>query len=355
MQKVIHLPNGSTHTVPDGVDASRSSRRWLRGDEWLAKYESLPERIWGTSRAAAWMPGESLYIVSPAGIGKTTLALNLLLARLGDSVGDVLGMPVLPADDPVALLSADRPPQAVRRLVKMLASHQSHILERLIVWEWNPEITPASSPERFGEWVWSTGAKTVVIDNLGAVQPGLARDEIGSATNTALSRVLAEGIEVVVLHHTRKGDGGTALDRVMGSSWLTNGAGSVLMIAGKRKKGRGRIVVTHEKPPMEPVPDIRATIDFNSGVINCDRVETDRVEHESVESVLQRLTVATAKVLASHVFGLDSPGEDDIEALRRMIRPLVGNGVLSRPTGRGNEVEFYLATAHGAVHADVPR
>jgi hypothetical protein len=65
--------------------------------------------VWGDGDQVAWSEGEPLLLVGPAGVGKTTLAGQLVMARLG-LLGRVLGMPVV-AGERVLYLACDRPPR----------------------------------------------------------------------------------------------------------------------------------------------------------------------------------------------------------------------------------------------------
>ena len=55
-----------------------------------------PPAVWGDGESILWAEGESLIIAGPDGVGKTTLAGQLIRARLGIGDGLVLGMAVTP-------------------------------------------------------------------------------------------------------------------------------------------------------------------------------------------------------------------------------------------------------------------
>ncbi|NGO70526.1 DnaB-like helicase N-terminal domain-containing protein [Streptomyces boncukensis] len=74
--------------------AGRLSRHLTDGWDFITKAADT-HPVWGTREQTAWSSGESLMLVGPPGVGKTTLAHQVVLARIGlkDSV---LDMPVAP-------------------------------------------------------------------------------------------------------------------------------------------------------------------------------------------------------------------------------------------------------------------
>jgi hypothetical protein len=93
----------------------------LRGDQFILNGGDDPEPVWGVGSRIAWSSCEPLLIVGPAGVGKTTLAQNIVKARLGLGAPDVLGMPVEPSDKPLLYFAADRPRQTRRAFRRLFA------------------------------------------------------------------------------------------------------------------------------------------------------------------------------------------------------------------------------------------
>ena len=58
---------------------------------------AVPEAVWGHGEEILWARGQSLILAGPDGVGKTTVAGNVIEARLGLGPGTVLGLPVHPA------------------------------------------------------------------------------------------------------------------------------------------------------------------------------------------------------------------------------------------------------------------
>jgi replicative DNA helicase len=113
------------------------------------------------------------------------------------------------------------------------------------------------------------GCDVVVIDSLKDLCLDLSTDSSGSAVNRALQMCLAEGVDVLALHHQRKKGGGenspkpNTLDAVYGSAWITAGAGSVVLLWGEP----GSLVqeLIHLKSPMDPVGPLTIEMDNYAG------------------------------------------------------------------------------------------
>ena len=92
----------------------------LTGAEFILDSPSEVPAIWGEGDHVLWASGEPLFLVGPAGVGKTTLAQNLALRRHGIRDSELLGLPL--AVDPRAVLyvAADRPAQAARSFARMV-------------------------------------------------------------------------------------------------------------------------------------------------------------------------------------------------------------------------------------------
>ena len=97
------------------------------------------EPLWGQGTQVLWAPGEGLMIVGPQGVGKSTVAQQLVLARMGINSPMLFDMPVVRDERPILYLAMDRPAQIRRSMLRMLDLTNEDVAaaigQRLIVWE----------------------------------------------------------------------------------------------------------------------------------------------------------------------------------------------------------------------------
>jgi replicative DNA helicase len=305
--------------------------------------------VWGDpGGAVAWSKGEGLMLVGPEGVGKSTLAQQLMLARLGLR-DQVLGMTVEPAIGRVLYIAADRPKQAARSLRRMIeVSDEATLDGRLIVWPVPLPFDFVKEPKALLAFIAAFGdVSDVFIDSLKDVAFDLAKDETGSRVNVAFQTVIAAGIELVVLHHQRKAtaDGGKPrkLADVYGSRWLTAGMGSVILVWGEA----GDLVVElrHLKQPAEEVGPLNVQHDHAQG-------RSTLCEHGQQADLEEELARARAGLLvrdaASIAFESENPTPNEIEKTRRKLNRLVAQGRAERRVEPDGQTSRYFITQEGA-------
>lgn len=229
--------------------------RVMDGTEFLAD-GSRVEAVWGSGDQVLQASGEGLLLTGPQGVGKSTVAQQHTLGRIG-LCEDALGFPVVdPGDErTVFYLAIDRPEQIRRSLNRMVTGDDLLVIKkRLRVWKGPlPFDLTAVEPERFYEWVVELGENpsTLYLDSYKDLARRLSDEEVGQAINDTMQYVLAGGIEWLGIHHHRKPTGENRkpnkLDDVYGSTWLTAGCGSVVMLWGD--PGSSRVELTHLKQP----------------------------------------------------------------------------------------------------------
>ena len=169
--------------------------RLLRGDQFILAGGDDVEPVWGIGSRIAWSRCEPLLIVGPAGVGKTTLAQNIVKARLGLGAPEVLGMPVEPSEKPLLYFAADRPRQIRRAFRRLFADSDRTILnERLLVHTGPAPFDISKNPRALIEFATKAGlgpGSTIVLDSLKDMARDLSKDDAGNAINQALQYVVA--------------------------------------------------------------------------------------------------------------------------------------------------------------------
>jgi hypothetical protein len=332
---VIEEPtDDSPPPPPDPTEEGRpeqAPRRSRNGASFVLDTPSDVPAIWGTGTEVLWAEGEALTIVGSQGVGKSTIIQQLVRARLGVGNGQVLGHPVEPGSGRVLYLACDRPRQISRSMARMFTEDDRALLEHgLEVWPGPPSYDLSKWPAHLTRMCQDAEADTVVIDSLKDVAIGLSDDETGAGYNRARALAIAEGIQVVEAHHNRKALAGAkaakpTLDDVYGSTWLTAGAGSVIMLVGS--PGDPIVTLHHLKQPSDPVGPLKVIHDHDAG--------TSRVWHSTDLVLLATATLAgiTARKAATALFGTDKPTPAEVEKARRRLEAHCRDGRLTKLTG----------------------
>ncbi|MCV7100916.1 MULTISPECIES: AAA family ATPase [Mycobacterium] len=310
----------------------------------LDQPEGMPS-LWGRGTQVLWPKGEALMIAGGQGLGKTTLAGQLAAGLLG--IGDcwVLGLPVTDLGCRILYLAMDRPRQIARSLRRQFDPADRDVLrERLTVWEGPPPRDLALNPALLAKMAAHYQAGVVIVDSLKDAAVRLSEDAVGAQWNRARQHLLAQGCQLLELHHsTKRGPAGAPISGVAdvyGSTWLTSGCGSIILLAGE--PGDPIVTFRHVKQPAEEVGPYQLLHDQTAGHLSID-FQVDLVE-------LVKSTGAdglTAKDAASAITGKDKPSAAEVEKARRRLNQKVDEGVLVRiGGGRGG--------SHGGAKGSAP-
>lgn len=256
----------------DEADEVVSRRTWLNGAHAMLDLEVATTPIWGQGDEVAWADGESLLIAGGIGAGKTTIASQLVAARLG-IIDTVLDMPVEPAEGRVGYLAMDRPKQAIKSLRRILGdeAHRELLEERLRVWYGPLAADVATHPKMLIDMCRAEGIDTLFVDSAKDAAVGLTDDAVGAGFNQAMQILLAEGTQVVILHHNRKatsdGKQPKHLDDIYGSTWIPAGAGSAIILWQDPSRERGeRVEFIHVKEPATNLGRFGVKHDHKAGI-----------------------------------------------------------------------------------------
>ncbi|MER6199815.1 AAA family ATPase [Streptomyces sp. NPDC001586] len=327
-------------------ESDQLPKSFTPGGTFFLNAPKTPPAIWGSDGDVLWAEGESLVLAGPQGVGKTTMAHQLVRGRIGlqDSV---LGLPVQPGKRALMLLM-DRPSQARRAGHRIYGKDdEGYLNEHLVIWEGPPPYDLAKRPEILAAMCDKAGADTVLIDSIKDGAIGISNDEVGAGYNRARQKALAEGVQVIENHHVKKagtngGEPNTLAD-VYGSVWITAGSGSVIMLWGEA--GDPIVAFRHLKQPMNEVGPFQLLHDHTSGVTTV-RHLVDLLDMARIGGV----SGLTALAAACAVCETKKPTHAQKEKTRRRLEKLVQAGLLSRvdPQTPGEPARYFPRVARVA-------
>jgi hypothetical protein len=349
-------PGGDTVTFESAgiTDVEVTHSHMRDGASFILDAPETVPSIWGNDDDCLWSVGEALMMCGPPGVGKTTITGQVVRGLLGLQE-TVLGLPVAPAEGRVLYLAMDRPQQIARSLRRVFGESERQLLEdKVRIWEGPPPGDVAKQPGLLLDLARKAEATHLVVDSMKDAAVGLTEDEVAAAYNRARQTCLANGVQVLELHHmVKRGVGGTKpnqLADVYGSAWLTAGAGSVVLIWGAA--GDPIVELVHLKQPASEVGPWRLIHDHDTG--------HTAIHHAT--DLLQMLLAAggkgvTAKAAACVTFDKENPKAPDVEKVRRRLDKLVNQGHATREdrpngTAGGKPTGVYRVgvwSNHGAI------
>ncbi len=300
------------------VDPAPSPEYGVSGAEFVLDTPAGIPAIWGRDNSVLWSAGEAFMLAGGQGLGKTTLALALVRELLGLGSGRLLGLPVSTDVGRVLYLAMDRPHQIARAAGRIFGEADRQVLaERLHVWRGPPTRDLAANPGTLARMVDYYRAGVVVVDSLKDAAVSLSEDRVGAQWNRARQTVLAQGCQMMELHHTKKRNpltprGAPSVDDVYGSTWLTSGCGSVVLLGGE--PGDPIVSFRHVKQPADEVGPYRLLHDQTSGQMTVDHA-VDLVALVRASGV----DGLTAKGAAQAITEKTTPSRADVEKARRKL------------------------------------
>jgi replicative DNA helicase len=315
------------------------SRRLVAGGDFILDEPETVATVWGDGERVLWPEGEGVMITGHQGVGKTTIGQQVVLHRVGLRSGGFLGLPVAKSDSPVLYLAMDRPRQAARSLRRMVDESDRQLLnQQLVVWRGPLPIDPLLDKDQFADFAERVcpGVGTIVVDSVKDLAPGISDDPVGSKLNMSWQEVIARRIQLMLLHHERKAANSAkrvhSLDDVYGSTWLTSGLGSVIVLEGD--PGDPTVELRHLKQPAEPVGPLTLRHEHSVGVTVLFEDRPDLLGF----LIAAEWTGVTAEDAARVVIGRAAPS--DLKTIKRKLNKLVDQNLATKQSGK--------RTSHGA-------
>ncbi|MGJ6963272.1 AAA family ATPase [Streptosporangium sp. G11] len=332
------------HTQDPEPNAAPEAKLFISGAAFVLDTPAEVPALWGRSPSVLWAPGEALMVVGRNGVGKTTLAHQLVAGRLGIAQL-VLGYPIVPGRGRVLYLACDRPRQIARAMQRLFTeAHRDILHERLVVWQGPPPADFAKNTKLLAQMCIKAEADTVIIDSLKDVALGLSEDAVGAAYNRARQEAITSGVEVLELHHQKKvGNSGgkpNELGDVYGSTWITAGTGSVILLDGN--PGDPVVDFRHLKQPATEVGPFQVLHDHDAGLSSI-------YEARSLLSLTRNFPHGiTAQAAAQALFEVTEPSKAEIQKARRKLEGHVTSGRMvckeANRSGGGTPVKLYFLT-----------
>lgn len=325
-----------------------AARKPIPGDVFALDVPDAVPAVWGRGDDVLWAQGEPVLIVGPQGVGKSAVAQQLVLARAGvRKPAGLLSYPVAADDRRVLYLAMDRPAQIQRSLRRMVTEDDRATLrDQLVAWRGPLPFRLADDPSRLAAWAAELGAGTIVVDSLKDLGVPLTEEDGGHVINRAAQHAVAAGIEYLGLHHQRKAQQGDrkprSLDDVYGSTWITSGTGSVILLWGE--PGDPLIELSHLKQPVAEVGPLTLHHDH-------DRGRTTLPDAVDLLDLAARPEGITAPEAAAAVYGVSSPDRNQRERVRRRLDKLVDKGRLTAERKPPPDTTRYLLPTQASVHA----
>lgn len=309
------------------TDMDAATRYSFRPGSVILDEAGRPPAWWGYGDDILGACGESLIIAGPMGLGKSTIGQQLTLGRCGFAeYSELFGLPITPGRGRVLYLAMDRPRQIARSMRRMVGeAWRAELDDRLAVWTGPPPYDMAKFPGILKRLAQDAGADTVILDSLKDAAVGLTDDETGAGYNRARQTALEAGIELVELHHVRKLGGGLTRDKptvddIYGSTWITAGAGSVLLLHGN--PGDALVKLFHVKQPLAEVGPLTILHDHDSG-------RSTIAEQVDLAAIAKARGTLSALDAAGAMFDTEKPTPAQRQKARRKLDTLTNKGLLT--------------------------
>ena len=112
----------------------RSARSRGHGGGAILGAPTTVESVWGDGHRRLWPKGEPFILCGPDGVGKTTVAQQLVLHLIGAIPGPFLGLSVQTEGRVLYLACGDRPLQAPLSFRRMVGEGDRELLDKNLIY-----------------------------------------------------------------------------------------------------------------------------------------------------------------------------------------------------------------------------
>lgn len=340
---LIGAPQPAAPTVPAVFPQIQT------GAEFILDTDHKLTPLWGDTTDVAWAQGEPLILTGPTGVGKTTIAHQLLERLIGVTDQPLLGLPVAGTAQHVLYLACDRPNQIRRAFARRFhAAHRQTLHDRLSVHNGYLPVMVDRDPTILTQLAESVGADVIVIDSLKDVATEIEKGPNAQAVNAALQLACQKGIDVLVLHHQRKAQGDNkrprAIDDLYGNTLIPAGAGSVILLWGT--PGDLAVDLHHLKIPADEIGPLKVVHNHVAGesyIDNAEQIDLMTIAARTPEG----LTVPQAahKLFGTSPSSNTRTARNEREKARRQLDRAVDRGVLTKISQGVGTATIYRAVA----------
>lgn len=305
--------------------------------DWLFKTDDTVVELWGAGDEIIWAEGEAFLLAGGQGLGKSTLAGQLVRGQLGFQ-SEVLGLPVARVEKPILYLAMDRPRQLRRSMRRQFSEEEMRQAKgRLLVRPGPPINDMAVDPSLLARMAEAVGAGVVYVDSLKDAAVGLSTDEVGALYNRARQSLLATGANICELHHIKKpnADAGSTggVGEVYGSTWITSGAGSVVTLSGE--PGDLEVKFRHVKSPANEVGPWKIHLDPDQGSFSVRKIDLLVSVRNAGHNGLD------CEDAAREIYDCKRPSNSEKKKAERKLDAMVARGVLRRIEDRFGNPTFF--------------
>lgn len=333
-EKANLLNRIAMRTIDAAIEATATRPDWLMstendiaGDAFGLNIPDTLPAIWGADERAYWSDGELAILWGGDGTNKTTIAHNVMAGMLGfEGFETVTGQPVRPMapGEQILYLAFDRPRQIERSWSRFMQPRYADRARDGIIWRTDSlPFDPARHPLAVADWIADVYPRVrySVWDNVWDAFGDFNNTDNATSAGIALNAVARSGVNVLALHHNRKGGQASKKapdthDSLYGGRNFAAKAGSIVNVWKPEGNDGSSVTITQTKEASERIPRQTLYVDARRGTLT--RLSSDDM---TLAKLLQTRSPEWVEIseLAQVHRHTDKPTEADKQATRRAL------------------------------------